>query len=111
MAGSVSAGLSHGYTTPLDVIKTRMQTHPELYNGSVAMAARMIVEKDGPSILLQGLVPTLVGYGLEGAIKFGSYEMCKPLFAVCRPALEVRASVAAWSARSRACCRRAACSA
>ena len=26
-------------------------------------------------VLLQGLLPTCVGYGLEGAIKFGSYEV------------------------------------
>ena len=26
--------------------------------------------------LFQGLMPTLVGYGLEGALKFGTYEMC-----------------------------------
>ena len=40
VAGSISAGLSHGYTTPIDVVKTRMQTNPELYNGSVALAVR-----------------------------------------------------------------------
>jgi len=81
VAGSISAALSHGYTTPIDVIKTRMQTKPELYNGSAILALRMIVESDGALFLLQGLVPTLIGYGLEGALKFGSYEMLKPLFA------------------------------
>ena len=76
VAGSISAGLSHGYTTPLDVIKTRMQTNPELYNGSASLAVRKIIEDDGPMFLFQGLMPTLVGYGLEGALKFGTYEMC-----------------------------------
>ena len=47
VAGSISAALSHGYTTPIDVIKTRMQTNPELYNGSAILALRMIVESDG----------------------------------------------------------------
>ena len=47
VAGSISAALSHGYTTPIDVIKTRMQTKPELYNGSAILALRMIVESDG----------------------------------------------------------------
>lgn len=81
VAGSISAALSHGYTTPIDVIKTRMQTNPELYNGSATLALRTIVESDGALFLLQGLVPTLIGYGTEGALKFGSYEMLKPLFA------------------------------
>lgn len=85
VAGSISAGLSHGYTTPIDVVKTRMQTNPELYNGSVALAVRRIVDDEGALFLLQGLGPTLVGYGLEGAIKFGSYEMAKPLFAHVTP--------------------------
>ena len=47
VAGSISAALSHGYTTPIDVIKTRMQTNPELYNGSAILALRTIVESDG----------------------------------------------------------------
>jgi solute carrier family 25 phosphate transporter 3 len=80
VAGGVSAALSHGYTTPLDVIKTRMQTNPLDYNGSVPLAVRRIVEEEGPLFLLQGLAPTCVGYGIEGALKFGCYELCKPLF-------------------------------
>jgi len=80
-AGGISAALSHGYTTPVDVVKTRMQTNPELYNGSVPLAVRSIVETEGALFLLQGLLPTCVGYGLEGAVKFGCYELCKPAFA------------------------------
>ena len=43
-AGGVSAAISHGYTTPLDVIKTRMQTNPELYKGDVFFALKEIIE-------------------------------------------------------------------
>ncbi|KAJ8608677.1 hypothetical protein CTAYLR_009403 [Chrysophaeum taylorii] len=80
-AGGISAAVSHGYTTPLDVIKTRMQTNPELYNGSVPVAIREIIETEGALFLLSGLLPTCVGYGVEGALKFGFYEFCKPIFA------------------------------
>jgi len=79
-AGGVSAAVSHGYTTPLDVIKTRMQTNPELYNGSVPLALTSILQDEGALFLLQGLAPTCLGYGLEGALKFGCYELAKPLF-------------------------------
>jgi len=80
VAGGMSAAISHGYTTPIDVVKTRMQTNPELYNGSLPLALKKIVEDDGPLFLLSGLAPTCAGYGLEGALKFGCYELAKPLF-------------------------------
>ena len=58
-----------------------MQTNPKLYNGSIAVCLKHILETEGPLFLLQGLVPTCVGYGVEGALKFGCYELCKPIFA------------------------------
>ena len=75
VAGGASAAISHGYTTPIDVVKTRMQTNPEKYDGSVLAAAKAIVADEGAAFLLQGLTPTVLGYGLEGALKFGFYEV------------------------------------
>jgi solute carrier family 25 (mitochondrial phosphate transporter), member 3 len=43
-------------------------------------ATIQICKTDGPATLLQGLGPTVVGYGVEGAMKFGVYEVCKPIF-------------------------------
>jgi solute carrier family 25 phosphate transporter 3 len=43
-------------------------------------ATASIVKTDGPGALLSGLGPTVVGYGIEGAMKFGVYEMAKPVF-------------------------------
>jgi solute carrier family 25 phosphate transporter 3 len=40
-----------------------------------------IIKENGPSALLGGLGPTVVGYGIEGAMKFGIYEVLKPVFA------------------------------
>lgn len=77
LAGGVCAAISHGITTPLDVVKTRMQSFPERYNGGVVRATQDIVESDGVTFLLAGLMPTLVGYGFEGALKFGCYELFK----------------------------------
>jgi solute carrier family 25 (mitochondrial phosphate transporter), member 3 len=39
-----------------------------------------IMKEDGPEALLGGLGPTVVGYGIEGAMKFGVYEVMKPVF-------------------------------
>lgn len=84
-AGGICAACSHGMTTPIDVVKTRMQTFPELYTQGVWQAAKDIVAKEGPGFLLAGLGPTVVGYGLEGALKFGFYEAFKIVFANLTP--------------------------
>lgn len=71
----------HGITTPIDVIKTKIQTSPEKYNKGLISAAKEIIKEEGVGFLLAGLGPTVVGYGIEGALKFGFYESFKPLFA------------------------------
>jgi hypothetical protein len=82
LAGGMCAAVSHGVTTPIDVVKTRIQADPQTLGGKgVLGAAQMILENDGPSVLLGGLGPTVLGYGLEGATKFGLYESLKPTFA------------------------------
>jgi hypothetical protein len=80
IAGGVSAAISHGIATPLDVVKTRMQSDSALAVISPTEAAIEIVESDGPKALLVGLGPTITGYGIEGAMKFGVYESLKHPF-------------------------------
>jgi solute carrier family 25 phosphate transporter 3 len=46
---------------------------------SPTKAALKIVESEGPKALTAGLGPTVIGYGLEGALKFGVYESLKPI--------------------------------
>lgn len=84
-AGSICAACSHGITTPIDVIKTKMQTDPEKYSSGMINAAKDIIKTEGAAFLLAGLEPTVVGYGLEGAMKFGLYETFKKLFAKLTP--------------------------
>jgi len=81
VAGGLCASISHGWTTPLDVIKTKMQQSPDKYTSGMVAAARSIVAAEGAGVLLTGLAPTVVGYGLEGAVKFGLYEAFKTLLA------------------------------
>ncbi|KAL7550245.1 hypothetical protein ACHAWF_013492 [Thalassiosira exigua] len=86
VAGGSCAAISHGITTPIDVVKTRMQSDPEKYRGLLPATAT-IVREEGASALCKGLGPTLVGYGIEGALKFGIYEVAKPLVVgLCRKA-------------------------
>jgi solute carrier family 25 phosphate transporter 3 len=80
VAGGAAAAYSHGVTTPIDVIKTKMQANPQEFNQGMISAASKIVKKEGPGVLFAGLGPTVVGYGIEGAAKFGIYEILKPVF-------------------------------
>lgn len=84
ISGGICAATSHGMATPIDVVKTRMQSEPEKYDanrGGLLMAANDIIQTDGTvSALWNGFGPTVLGYGLEGAVKFGLYESLKPTF-------------------------------
>jgi solute carrier family 25 phosphate transporter 3 len=84
-AGGICAATSHGITTPIDVVKTRMQQNPEKYSKGVIAAAKDIVATEGLGFLLAGLGPTVGGYGIEGALKFGFYETFKVIFANVTP--------------------------
>jgi solute carrier family 25 phosphate transporter 3 len=80
LSGGICAAASHGITTPVDVIKTRQQAAPDQYTGGLLSVAKTISKEDGPTALLGGLLPTIIGYGAEGGVKFGLYESLKPEF-------------------------------
>ena len=64
IAGGASAAISHGITTPIDVVKTRMQSDTSLSDLSPSDAALRIVEAEGPKALTAGLGPTVIGVSL-----------------------------------------------
>lgn len=72
-AGGTCALLTHSFTTPLDVLRTKMQLEPDEYPTPL-LALRKIIKQDGPAMLLQGLAPTAAGYFLHGALKYAWYE-------------------------------------
>ena len=79
MAGGLCAAASHSVPVPIDVVKTRKQVDPALEGASFLEASRMIIRQDGWIALLDGLGATTVGYLIEGAMKFGVYEVLKPV--------------------------------
>jgi solute carrier family 25 phosphate transporter 3 len=79
LAGGICAAFSHGITVPIDVVKTKIQTCPEVYDRGMIKATKKVIKRKGAAFLLQGMEPTLVGYGVEGALKFGFYETFKIL--------------------------------
>ena len=80
LARAMGCGVTHGAMTPIDVIKTRIQLEPTVYNSGMIGSLRKIVANEGAGALLTGLGPTVLGYSLQGAFKFGGYEFFKKTF-------------------------------
>ncbi|CAN8068555.1 unnamed protein product [Agarophyton chilense] len=79
MAGGICAFLTHAACTPIDVVKTRIQTMPARYAGMADAFARIVAE-EGYSTLLKGLAATATGYFMHGAFKYSFYELFKLVF-------------------------------
>ena len=79
-AGAVCCAVTHGALTPVDVVKTRIQLEPEVYNKGMVTGFRQVISNEGAGALLTGLGPTVLGYALQGAFKFGGYEFWKKTF-------------------------------
>ena len=88
--GGVLSGLPHSILTPMDLVKCRIQTG-EYKTASEGYGA--IWAGDGskafvPSplarlrLFYRGLAPTFIGYSMQGAAKFGLYELFKFRFAL-----------------------------
>ena len=95
LAGAVCCSVTHGGLTPVDVyvctygiilqmpmlivnsVKTRIQLDPLTYNRGMIGGFRQVIAKEGAGALLTGFGPTAAGYFLQGAFKFGGYELFK----------------------------------
>eukprot|EP01136_Pigoraptor_vietnamica_P045161 Opistho-1_new@22778 len=79
-AGAVCCAVTHGALTPVDVVKTRIQLEPTVYNKGMVDGFKKVIAKEGAGALLTGVGPTFAGYFLQGALKFGGYEFWKKTF-------------------------------
>ncbi|KAI0545988.1 mitochondrial phosphate carrier protein [Xylaria curta] len=77
LAGAVCCSFTHAILTPIDIIKTRIQVDPLTYNRGISGGLRQVVAGEGAGALATGLGPTVAGYFLQGALKFGGYEFLK----------------------------------
>ena len=80
LAGGICCGITHGALTPVDVVKTRMQLSPEIYNKGMVDGFKKVIANEGPGRLLTGLAPTCAGYFIQGGFKFGGVEVFKVAF-------------------------------
>ncbi|KAF1830562.1 mitochondrial carrier [Decorospora gaudefroyi] len=85
-AGGIAGGFAAGLTTPLDVIKTLLQTRgnardAELKNVSgLLQAARIIHQREGYKGYFRGLKPRIITTMPSTAICWSAYEMAKAFF-------------------------------
>jgi len=75
--GSLSGAIAAAFTTPLDVVKTRLMLgadkHGVPYKHAVDVFQRTLAE-EGPKALLSGIQPRVFWISLGGFVFFGAYE-------------------------------------
>ncbi|KAF2096531.1 mitochondrial carrier [Rhizodiscina lignyota] len=85
-AGAVAGGLAAGITTPLDVIKTLLQTRgtstdPEIRNArGLWHTASILKRREGYAGFFRGLKPRIVTTMPSTAICWSAYELAKAFF-------------------------------
>ncbi|XP_048445930.1 S-adenosylmethionine mitochondrial carrier protein [Pyrus x bretschneideri] len=93
VCGGIAGSTAALFTTPFDVVKTRLQTQipgsMSQYNG-VIHALQEIGKSEGLQGLYRGLTPRLIMYMSQGAIFFASYEFFKRLFSLESPQTDVQ---------------------
>ncbi|KAL5552073.1 hypothetical protein UlMin_002249 [Ulmus minor] len=88
VCGGLAASTAAFFTTPFDVVKTRLQTQipgSTSQYSSVIHALREIGKQEGLKGLYRGLTPRLVMYMTQGALFFASYEFFKRFFSLDKP--------------------------
>ncbi|CAK7335544.1 unnamed protein product [Dovyalis caffra] len=85
VCGGLAGSTAALFTTPFDVVKTRLQTQiPGSMSpyGSIFHALQEIGKNEGLKGLYRGLTPRLVMYMSQGALFFASYEFLKRIFSL-----------------------------
>jgi len=77
ISGGAGCVLTHSLVIPLDVVKTRMQTDPEMASRSLLESASNIVKVEGPAGLVLGAQATIAGYLWYGLSVYPSYSFFK----------------------------------
>eukprot|EP00199_Chlamydomonas_sp_CCMP681_P002011 CAMPEP_0119101476 /NCGR_PEP_ID=MMETSP1180-20130426/513_1 /TAXON_ID=3052 ORGANISM="Chlamydomonas cf sp, Strain CCMP681" /NCGR_SAMPLE_ID=MMETSP1180 /ASSEMBLY_ACC=CAM_ASM_000741 /LENGTH=347 /DNA_ID=CAMNT_0007085601 /DNA_START=46 /DNA_END=1089 /DNA_ORIENTATION=+ len=80
VGGALACGVTHMAVTPIDVVKCNMQVDPKKFSG-IGQSFSLVMKEQGAAALTRGWLPTLLGYGAQGAFKFGLYEYFKKTYA------------------------------
>lgn len=81
IAGGIAGSVASTITTPLEVVKTQLQSSLVQGRQSPIQICRQIMKNDGPLGFLKGIGPTLVGIIPTRAIYFWAYSTSKAVLA------------------------------
>ena len=77
MFGSAAGAIAAGFTTPLDVLKTRMMLAKE--RTATIPLLKQILKESGPRAFFAGIGPRVLWISAGGAIFLGSYQWASNL--------------------------------
>ena len=69
-SGAVCSSVAHLALTPIDVVKTKVQTKPDVYNGGVIETFKKVLNEEGAKTFFDGWEPTFVGFFFTGGVAF-----------------------------------------
>nr|XP_043607941.1 mitochondrial phosphate carrier protein 3, mitochondrial-like isoform X1 [Erigeron canadensis] len=79
IGGTLACGTTHTAVTPLDVVKCNMQIDPVKYK-TISSGFGVLLKEQGLKGFYKGWAPTLLGYSVQGASKYGFYEYFKKTY-------------------------------
>jgi len=79
LSGAICASGAHLVLTPLDVVKTKIQTNPENYPGVVPAFKKLFNER-GIGGFFDGWAPTFVGFFFWGSASYSTTELLRRYF-------------------------------
>lgn len=80
--GGLAGGLGSYLTNPMDVVKTRLQTSSDLYDGSIRTCVVRTWSEGGPNAFLRGSVPRLLHKVPANGFFFLFYEVFRSILQV-----------------------------
>lgn len=75
-SGALCCSVAHLLLTPIDVVKTKLQTNPVKYTGVVS-SFKTILDEEGAGSFLNGWAPTFLGYFVWGGVAYTLTELTR----------------------------------
>ena len=76
LSGAICGSGVHLALTPIDVVKTKVQTDPEKYPGMVK-SFKLVYQEDGVAGFIRGWAPTFLGFFVWGGTSYASTEFVR----------------------------------